>query len=277
MKVISLGLGVQSTAMYYMSSIGELPRADYAIFADTGGEKTETLEYLEYLGEWMEKNNGIPIIIMDEVNLEKDLLSGTNSTGHRMASIPAFTANEDGGEGMLRRQCTNEYKIRQVDIAIRRLYKIPGRKRLPVSEIWNGITLDEMHRMIVPRQKWKIMEYPFCGYSSFPNGKAVKNDMTIMRRGDVIQWYNKHKLPIPEKSSCVFCPFQSDANWLRLKKRTLGDFERAVVVDSKIRDSSRRGINQPIYVHRTLKPLSEVQFDESQTEMWGDCYGFCHV
>ena len=34
MKVISLGLGVQSTAVYMMSSLGRLPRADHAVFAD---------------------------------------------------------------------------------------------------------------------------------------------------------------------------------------------------------------------------------------------------
>ena len=34
MKIISLGLGIQSTAMYLMSSLGLINRADYAIFAD---------------------------------------------------------------------------------------------------------------------------------------------------------------------------------------------------------------------------------------------------
>lgn len=277
MKIISLGVGVQSTALYFMSSNGELPRVDYAIFADTGGEKTATLEYLSKLEIWANENDGIPIVVMDEVNLEMDLLGGVNSTGHRMASIPAFTANEKGKEGMLRRQCTSEYKIRQVDIAIRRLYDIPGRKHLPLTEIWNGITADEMHRMRIPQQKWKIMVYPFCGYSNFPDGRCLKNDMPIMRRGDVIEWYKKHELPIPEKSSCVFCPFQADVNWIRLKKTSPDDFARAVVIDNEIRNSSKRGIKQPIYVHRSLKPLSEVVFDEMQTEMFGDCYGYCHV
>ena len=178
---------------------------------------------------------------------------------------------------MLRRQCTNEYKIAEVDRAIRKLYGYAPRKRLPLTEIWNGITLDEIQRMTTPRQKWKTMVYPFCGYSIGADGKAVKNDMPIMRRGDVLIWYQKHGLPIPEKSSCVFCPFQSDANWLRLKQRKPGDFARAVKVDAEIRDVSAGGLERPIYIHRSLKPLSEVQFDESQTEMWGDCYGFCHV
>lgn len=44
LKIISLGLGVQSTALYYMSSMGELPRCNYAIFVDTGKEKKKTIE-----------------------------------------------------------------------------------------------------------------------------------------------------------------------------------------------------------------------------------------
>ena len=42
MRIISLGLGVQSTAMYLMSSLGYIDRADYAIFADPGAELPDT-------------------------------------------------------------------------------------------------------------------------------------------------------------------------------------------------------------------------------------------
>ena len=42
MKIISLGLGIQSTAMYLMSSLNYIDRADYAIFADPGAELPDT-------------------------------------------------------------------------------------------------------------------------------------------------------------------------------------------------------------------------------------------
>ena len=47
MKVISLGLGVQSTALYLMSSSGAVERADYAIFSDPGAEHPKTYELLD--------------------------------------------------------------------------------------------------------------------------------------------------------------------------------------------------------------------------------------
>jgi hypothetical protein len=49
-NVLSLGMGVQSTAIYLMSSLGELPRLDFAVFADTGREKLR--EWRLDLGLW---------------------------------------------------------------------------------------------------------------------------------------------------------------------------------------------------------------------------------
>lgn len=97
-RILSLGLGVQSTALYYMSSMGELPRVDYAIFADLGKEKKKTIQYLKYLQDWQQENNGIPIIVIRKKNLYKDLLNSENSTGQRFSSIPAFTKKEDNSK-----------------------------------------------------------------------------------------------------------------------------------------------------------------------------------
>ena len=96
MKIISLGLGVQSTTMYLMSSLGELDRADHAVFADPGAEHPETYELLDYVLNWQQENDGIPITF-EKKSLYADLLNGTNSTGQRFASIPAFTNSEQGG------------------------------------------------------------------------------------------------------------------------------------------------------------------------------------
>lgn len=45
-----------------------------------------------------------------ENNLYEDLIKGTNSTGQQFTAIPAFTKSG----GMVRRQCTAEYKIKPV-------------------------------------------------------------------------------------------------------------------------------------------------------------------
>ena len=90
MKVISLGLGIQSTAMYMMSSMGLIDRADYAIFADPGAELPDTYKLWDSLSDWADKNEGIPLIKRRK-SLYDDIVKSKNSTGRRWASIPAFT------------------------------------------------------------------------------------------------------------------------------------------------------------------------------------------
>jgi len=276
MKIISLGVGVQSSALYYMSSMGEIERTDYAIFADTGGEKTKTLEYYDFLLNWSNQNNCIPLYKANYKNLLKDLLNQSNSSGNRFAPIPAFTMN-DGEKGMLRRQCTNEYKIEQVNKKYREILELPGKKRFPITKIYQGITLDEAHRMTIPQEKWKINVYPFCGYKIYPDGKSEKLDSKIMTRNDILNWYKEKKLPIPEKSSCVFCPFQSDQNWIRLKTHSPQDFLTACQVDEQIRNSTKKGIKSKIYLHDSLVPLAQVNFNENQGLLWGNCTDYCDI
>lgn len=276
MKVISLGVGVQSSALYIMSSRGEIERCDHAIFADTGGEKTKTLEYYEGLLKWQQLNDGIELYKVAYKDLKADLLNQVNSSGTRFASIPAFTMN-DGEKGMLRRQCTNEYKIVQVDRKIREILGLKKGQRFPTIEIYQGITIDEATRMKVPQQKWKVNVYPFCGYRVYADGRAERYESNIMSRNDVFNWYKRNNLQRPEKSSCVFCPFQSDQNWIRLKNNNPEDFKTACDVDDAIRDSSKKGTKSKIYVHESLMPLKDVVFDESNDTIWGNCSDYCDI
>lgn len=261
-----------------MSSMGELPRVDYAIFSDTGKEKKKTLDYLTFLLQWRDENNGIPIIVVALRNLYLDLLNKENSTGQRFASIPAFTKNEDGSIGMLRRQCTSEYKIWQVDQTIRNLYGLAQRKRMPATEVWKGITLDEIDRISIPQEAWKLQVYPFVGYIT-TNKTTDKIDWgKRMTRNDVVNWYTRHSLPIPPKSSCTFCPYQSDAAWLNMKQNEPEDWESAILVDKAIRDSTKKGINSQAYLHDSCTPLDEVKFNSNDNDLWkGECSGTCHI
>jgi len=224
----------------------------------------------------MKQNNGIPLYKATYKNLLNDLLNQVNSSGNRFASIPAFTMN-NGEKGMLRRQCTSEYKIGQVTKKIREILELPGRSKFPIIEIYQGITVDEATRMTIPQERWKINVYPFCGYKVYPDGNCVKIDSKIMSRNDIMNWYKENQLPIPEKSSCVFCPFQSDQNWIRLKTTEPIDFQKACEVDKAIRDSSKKGIKSKIYLHDSLIPLSEVNFNENQGTLWGNCTDSCDV
>src|SRR3954454_22262783 len=92
---------------------GEIDQAlDYAVFADTQEEPESVYGHLE----WLRSLGGPPILTDTAGKLGDDLIHGKNSTGQRFASIPALTSAEPGRPGgMLRRQCTAEYKINVVE------------------------------------------------------------------------------------------------------------------------------------------------------------------
>ncbi len=260
LKVISLGMGVQSTALYLMSSMGyKVPRADVAIFADPQAEHYKTYDMLEWLLDWKEKNNGIKIIVNKDFNLLRDILKAQNSRGVRFASIPAFT---EGG-GMVMRQCTGEYKINPVKQSVRKLYNLEKGKRMKRTEMWLGISLDEIERMKESRMYNIKYFYPLIYHS-------------ISRKG-CIDFFINNNFPVPVKSSCVFCPYHSNKFWKEIQKENGTAWKQSIKVDKAIRDSSKRGLRDRLYLHRSCTPLEDIDFDDGQLEMFEgfDCEGHC--
>ena len=256
MKIISLGMGVQSTALYFLSSVKMIERADHAIFADPGAELPRTYEMLEMLQEWAKYNDGIPIHVVNERNLLQDVLKKQNSTGQRWASIPAFS--ESGG--MVRRQCTREYKIQPVIKKTRELHGLKPRKRMPKTEMWLGITLDEIQRMKESQLPRIDYVYPLIDQR--------------MSRGDCLKVFKRFNFPIPPKSSCTFCPYHSDKNWKEIKDNYPEEWQQCIEVDNAIRDSSKRGLKDKMYLHRSLTPLERIEFADQQ-ELFMCEEGFC--
>ena len=138
-----------------MSSLGYIDRADYAIFADPGAELPDTYKLWDYLNEWAKHNDGIPLI-KKKKSLYKDIIKGQNSTGHRWASIPAF--GESGG--MIRRQCTKEYKIDVVVKEIRKLHGLKKYQHMKPTILYLGISLDEIQRIKESRLSKITNKYP---------------------------------------------------------------------------------------------------------------------
>ena len=93
MNILSLGAGVQSTAMALMAAHGEItPMPDAAIFADTGWEPLAIYAHLN----WLEGELPFPLYRVSGGNIKDDLMQGLNSDGGRFASIPYWVKNTDG-------------------------------------------------------------------------------------------------------------------------------------------------------------------------------------
>ena len=195
----------------------------------------------------------------------RDLLANENSTSQRFASIPMFTESENGG-GMLKRQCTNEYKIAPIDRMIRSITKEP-------VKLWMGMTLDEIERMSRPKRLWKTHVYPFIGYWSGRDNWGSLNDREryVAERYKVKKLYEQFGMPVPENSLCFFCPFMADAQRAKMKKNQPILFEKACQLDEKLRDSTKCGIKEPAYIHKSKKPLRDVQFDEEDDYQLFNC------
>ena len=115
-RVLSLGAGVQSTALLLMMIHGEVEKADAVIFSDTGWEPKAVYTHLAKLELLMAENN-MPFYKVSAGNIRQDFIESET----RFATMPLYTFNKEGKSSMLMRQCTNEYKIQPLLIVQREL------------------------------------------------------------------------------------------------------------------------------------------------------------
>lgn len=295
--IISLGAGVQSSTMALMAKHGEItPMPDCAIFADTQAEPESVYKWLD----WLETQLPFPVLRVtvgslweDETRIRRSKKSGKL---YLKGSIPAFVLSHtstpvewvseivDGEEaqtpvlwtevatkGLLGRKCTSDYKIIPLQRKVRELLGIKRQKQgmAHLCEMWLGISTDEAHRMKDSRVAYIRNTFPLIDKE--------------MSRADCLRWMQKHNYSEPPRSACVFCPFHSDAEWLRLKNNEPTEFIRAVEFEQSIQEAQR---NQEVlrgvpFLHSSCKTLDTIDFSpklDSQLNLFGnECEGMCGV
>ncbi len=263
---LSFGAGVQSTALLVMSNLGlkDCPRADVAIFADTGDEPQWVYDHLKYMTEWSD----IPVEVASAGCLSADLIARHNGTKKRFACIPAFTSDGKGGDAILRRQCTREYKIEPIEKRVRALLGYEPRQRIKEKvDCCIGISVDEVTRMRPSRTRWITNRFPLIDAG--------------MSRHSCLLLLQEQGIPLPQKSSCRFCPYHSDVFWRDLKDNYPDEFHRATEFDHSIRNMTMSGLVRPAFLHRSLVPLDEVDLTDPQKDQvdmfQNECEGYCGV
>lgn len=262
MMVLSLGAGVQSSALGLMAAAGDLPRMpDCAIFADTGDERRATYRHLDYL----EARFPFPLIRVrrSEMSLSESTLAHFAGTGGFDQTPPFFFLG-----GMLPKHCSKEWKTRVVVKYVREtmLGLAPG-QRAPAGtavEMWIGISRDEIVRMKPNEVPWITNCWPLIDQN--------------MRRGDCERWLIKAGHPIPPRSACIYCPFRAESELkdMRDRQNEDDDWARAVAFDEAARDGGN-GTTGPLYVSVRRKPLREVDFGDQPALFDNDCEGNCGV
>lgn len=267
LRTLSLGAGVQSTALARLAAAGiVMPMPDIAICSDT---KWEGAGFYKSLGE-LKSSGALPFDVLvvsrsGSGGIRADLVDRISGRRSRFAAIPFFSVDAAGNKAMGRRHCTREYKIEVVQAAIREFLGVKS-LRGKVVEVWKGISLDEIARCSPSKQKWEFSRWPL-----------IEQRMT---RADCVKWLEKNGHPVPEKSSCVGCPYHSDAHWREMKENRPAEFEDACEIDDMIRDGSRWGFNNKQYMHRSCVPLRDVDFsaDDANGQLnlfINECEGMC--
>jgi hypothetical protein len=272
-RILSLGAGVQSSTVLLMSCVGDLPKLDAAIFADTQWEPAAVYTHLAWL-EQEAANNNIPVYRVSKGNIKADALRSSvrgyvTEDGGRAASLPYYTRTiGQEKEGMLRRQCTNEYKIQPIHKKLRELAGYPPRQVIPTGavELWFGISREEMRRARLSQVRWIVHRYPLLF------------DVPLTRQM-CLRWLHEHGFPEPPRSACIGCPFHSDAEWRRMRDQQPAEFAEACAFDAAVRDHEK--MRESVFLHRSCQPLAEVDLstleERGQGLLWSseECTGYC--
>lgn len=263
MNIISLGAGVQSSTMALMAAKGEItPMPVAAIFADTQDEAASVYRWLE----WLEKQLPFPVIHASRGKLSEAVMrvrTSAHGTRYTKHGLPAYSMNKETGKiGIMPRQCTADFKIEVIQREIRVL--LPDWRRGEKCIQWIGISIDEADRMKPSRRRYIENRWPL-----------IEKEMTRQR---CLLWMKKNGYPPPPRSACIYCPFHSDAEWLRLKREEPQEFQKAIEIEKRYQEAMHQttGFKGIPYFHRSGKPLSLATFGTEQGDFFSnECEGQC--
>lgn len=258
---------MQSTTVALLATRGLIEPIDCAIFADTGSEPKAVYAHLRGL----ESVLSFPVHVVSAGNLKDEILGAMARGANRMGGRPPFLT---GSGGMLRRQCTGDFKIIPIQRKVRELVGIPRGSRGPtevVAEQLIGISTDEASRMKDSRFRWLLHRFPL-----------IERNMS---RRDCLRWLSDNGYPTPPKSACTFCPYHDDRMWRDMKLNDPESFAEAVEIDEAIRPGiagPKRPDGEAWFLHRKRIPLRLVDFstaeDHGQVNLFeNECEGMCGV
>ena len=254
-KILSYGGGVQSTALLIASCVGLLEKPEVAIFADTQWGPEDTYAHVAAMTTWA-AGHGVEVVTITH---------GPIRTPRGALMMPIHVLKSDGETAITTRQCTQEFKIDPIRREVRRrLGYRPHQRWRHKTETWLGISVDEAHRMKPSRAHWDTSRWPLIELG--------------MNREDCKRLIEKQGIPVPMKSSCVGCPYHSDKYFLNMKRERPEEWQDVVAFDEWIRAEKKAvfpSLRGEPFVHRSCRPLSEVDLNERQRSLCGEeCSGY---
>lgn len=195
LRALSLGAGIQSTAVLLLAVDGIIPPFDAIVFADTGDEPAAVYEHVERLREVAQFDTVTAGRLADTVH-------------DSFMPVPMFLAG-----GMGRRQCTYQFKLRPIRQHLRSF----GRD----VDLSVCISTDEIMRAKDSNVKWCRNVFPLI-------------DLDWSRADCEDYLADRWPWPVP-RSACVYCPFKSNREWLDMRENHPADWAQAVAFDESAR------------------------------------------
>lgn len=224
--ILSFGAGVNTFALMVMLVQNSEP-LDSVVFADTGGETPATYEALDVAKDYLASHK-VPFVMVEARPRSTDLYG----TAWRRRVIPSVQW----------RWCTRDFKVNPIH---RHYAEIGGHINQYI-----GIAFDEVHRMKESRETFITNLYPL-----------VDKRMT---REDCMELIRSEGLPVPEKSGCFFCPFNSTDRWRQLLEHHPELFEKAIELEERSKHFPRQRLTDQVFRERDRVTLREYRDRLSQ-------------
>lgn len=250
LQVGSYGGGVQSTAMLVLAVQGKISHRTF-LFCNVGddSENPETIAYVRDVAIPYAEANGIDLVTLDTTlrTGETDTILKRLERQERTVHIPMRMMNGAPGN----RSCTYDFKIKQVA----KWTKQHGATVDNPAHVALGISIDEYQRMKTSTIPHQISDYPLI-------------DMRLTRE-DCRRIISEAGLPVPPKSSCFFCPFQTIPQWRSLKRKRPDLFQNAVDIEKMVIEKRAGMGKDAMWMTAAGKPLEEV-VDDGQLDLFDD-------
>lgn len=261
LRIVSYGGGVQSTALLVLAVQGYIPHRTF-IFANVGekSEHPKTLRYVHDIAFDYAWSNGVEL---HEVRLTRQRGAHAGDvmdlydvmTSDKTKSIPIPMRGENGAPGT--RSCTAEWKIAQVA----KWCAEHGATVENPARVAIGFSVDEVERATdKPAYPHERPEYPLLTleHRLAPQGANREQCKQIIASAG---------LPIPNKSSCYFCPFHKPTVWADMERTEPELFEQSAALEDHINRNRKPG--ERLFLTRFGRPLRDV-FANTQLALLDD-------
>jgi hypothetical protein len=221
---------------------------DYITFADTGGEKPHTYDYIRLFSDWVVAHGGPKITV-----LKKDsMYSSLEDNCLRKNMLPSLAYGF--------KSCSEKWKIQPQDkffnnLPAARAVWASGQKIVKCI----GYDLGEERRAKIASSPRYNYRYPLIEWE--------------LERDDCLEIIKGAGLPMPGKSSCFFCPATKKKELLELERQYPELVARAIVMERNAELTSVKGLGRSFNWEQFLASTSSDLFSDYGTpEQSCGCY-----